>query len=420
MEERVFFQQLPNGVRVVTEEIPHVRSATVGFWVTVGSMHETQEVAGICHLLEHMLFKGTPTRSAREIAETLDGVGGQLNAFTDKEYTCFHARVLSEHLPLAIDLIGDMLLHSLFRLEDLRCEKRVVLEEIRQLEDEPEDLVHDLLLERMWRDHPLGRPVIGTRKSVRSLSRETLLDFLPRHYAANRLLVAAAGNLKHEQVLAQVHDLLGELVAAPLPPTLPAPVANPFERRVTRETEQAHLCLGAPGCSQIQSERYPLAVLDAILGGSTSSRLFQEVREKRGLAYTIGSATLSYRDGGALAVYAGTSPERADQVLRLIRQEFDRILDKGVLEREVEQARNQLKGAMLLALEGTGTRMSRLAKSQLYFDRVISIEEVVREVDQVTVATVNRVARDVLPAARGAVVVLGPASKKANRRAPAS
>jgi predicted Zn-dependent peptidase len=416
LTERIFCDRLPNGVRVLTEEIPYVLSATVGIWVAVGSAHEPPALSGACHALEHILFKGTRQRSARDIAETLDAVGGQLNAFTDKEFTCYHAKVLSEHLPLAVDLLCDMLLNSLFRPADIRLEKRVILEEIRQIEDEPDELVHDLLLQRMWQGHPLGRPVIGTRGTVRALDRDRLLEFMSQHYTGDRVLVATAGNVRHQDVLAQVSDLLGELPPTGHPSTLPPPRSVPFTRRVTRDTEQVHLCLGVPGYSQLQAERYPLAVLDTLLGGASSSRLFQEIREKRGLAYTIGSCALSYRDGGVLAIYAGTSPDTADQVLDLVRQEFDRVLDEGVQEREVEQVRSQLKGSMLLALEGTGARMTRIAKSQFYFGRVIPIEEIVRDIDRVTTDDVNRVARAILPAENTSVVVLGPRGKGPRRR----
>lgn len=412
MEERFFCDRLPNGVCVITEEIPYVRSATVGIWISVGSMHEPPEAAGICHALEHMLFKGTATRSARDIAETLDAVGGQLNAFTDKEFTCYHAKVLSEDLPLAVDLLCDMLRNSLFRPADIRCEKRVILEEIHQLEDEPDERVHDILLEKMWPHHPLGRPVIGTRGTVRRLDRDAMLAFIARHYSANRIVVATAGSIRHQDVLEQAGRMLGDLLPEQADRPLPPPVTHQAKRRVTKDTEQAHLCIGLPGCSQVDPDRYPLAVLDAIVGGSSSSRLFQEIREKRGLAYTVGSSPLSYGDAGVLAVYAGTSPDTAEQVLGLVRQEFDRILDKGIGEREVEQARSQLKGSMLLALEGTGSRMTRIAKSHLYFGRILSIDELVAGIDSVSTADVNRLAQAILRRDCTSVIVLGPAGKK--------
>jgi len=411
LEERVRCAVLPNGIRVLTEEIPHVLSATVGIWVGVGSVHEPPALAGICHALEHMLFKGTATRSARDIAETLDTVGGQLNAFTDKEATCYHARVLAEHVPLAIDLLCDMLLNSRLHPADLRCEKRVILEEIRQIEDEPDELVHDLLLRRMWHGHPLGRPVIGTRTSVRALNRDALLEFMARHYTADRLIVAAAGNVHHQEILDQVASLLGEVKPSGEPGAVTQPTVRTSTHTVARETEQAHLCLGVPGYSQLDDDKYPLAALDALLGGSTSSRLFQEVREKRGLAYTIGSSVFSYRDGGILAVYAGTNPESADQVLRLIREEFDRLLNEGIQEREMEQVRSQLKGSLLLALESTSSRMARLAKSLLYFGRVIPIDEVVEHVERITIEDVNCVARAILPKETTSVVILGPKAR---------
>ncbi len=416
MEERFCLDSLPNGVRVLTEEIPHVLSAAVGIWVSVGSMHETQEVAGICHALEHMLFKGTPSRSAREIAETLDAVGGQLNAFTDKEVTCFHAHVLSEHLPLALDLLCDMLRNSCFRPADVRLEKRVILEEIGQIEDEPDELVHDLLMERMWPDHPLGRPVIGTRRTVRALNRETLVGFLHENYVAGRVVVATAGAVSHTRIVEQMERLLGGMRAAPVPADPPAPQTQCSTRRVGRETEQAHICLGVPGTSQLDPDRYPLAVLDTLLGSANSSRLFQEIRESRGLAYTVGSCSVSYRDAGVLTVYAGTRPDTADAVLTLIREEFDRVLQEGVRADEVERARSQLKGSLLLALEGTGSRMVRIAKSLLYYGRVLPMDEVVHDIDSVTLEDVNRIARTILPAAGTSVVVLGPKAKPARRR----
>ncbi|MDH7571227.1 MAG: pitrilysin family protein, partial [Armatimonadota bacterium] len=412
VEEQVFSHELPSALRVLVEEIPYVRSASVGFWISVGSMHEPEEMAGVCHALEHMLFKGTATRSAEEIARTLDSVGGQLNAFTDKECTCYHAKVLSEHLPLALELLADMLLHSLFRPADVKTEKRVILEEIRQLEDEPDEMADEMFLERLWRGHPLGRPVVGTRRAVRSLTAEKMQAFLRQHYVGNRMVVAVAGNVRHEEVLEQAAALLAEVNRATPEPELGSPSITPFFRRVRKDSEAVHLRVGMPGFSQRHADRYAAAVLDAILGGSTSSRLFQEVREKRGLAYNIGTCAFSFRDAGALTVYAGTSPEKADEVLRLVVAELDRVLQEGVTEREVEQARNQLKGAFLLALDNTDSRMARLAKSQLYHGRVVSVAEVTRSIEAVTLEDVNRVARMVLPEAQRSVLLLGPVARR--------
>lgn len=416
MEESIFTDRLPNGVAVLTEEMPSVRSATLGIWVSVGSMHEPQEMAGVCHFLEHMAFKGTATRSARQIAEALDTVGGQLNAFTDKELTCFFAQVLAEDVPLALEILCDMLRNSLFREPDVRCEKRVILEEIRQLEDEPDELIHDLLLEEVWQGHPLGRPVIGRRGSVRSLNREKLLQFRADAYTADRITVAVAGNVQRDAVLAQAAALLGDMQPAAAPQAMTAPVLRQSRRRINRRTEQTHLCLGMPGVSQHDSDRYTLAVLDTILGAASSSRLFQEIREKRGLVYTIGSCPLSYRDAGVLTVYACTSPGSTDKVLEGIRKEYDRILNEGVQEREVAQARSQLKGSMLLSLEGTSNRMARIAKSFLYYGRIHPIAEIEQQLDAVTAADVDRLARATLLPECTSVITMGPSLRRPARR----
>lgn len=383
---------LNNGLRVVTEMVPHVRSASLGIWVNVGGRDEDTAQSGISHFLEHMMFKGTSKRSARDIAEALDDVGGQLNAFTDKEYTCYYAKVLGEDLPLAFDVVSNMLTDSLFNPVELEREKSVVLEEIKRHEDDPEELIHDLYTSNLWPDHALGRSVIGTWESVSNLQQNNLFQFVKTHYTPNQIIVSVAGQVDHDKLVSIVDSAFGKMTGSYAHSDKPLPVASYGSHYVTKETEQVQFCLGTPGFSQHEPDRFKLAVLDTLLGGGMSSRLFQEVREKRGLVYSVGSYSSSFRDAGLFAIYAGTSLDKLDQVLSVIHSEIENLTKNTVSESELIRAKSQLRGAMYLALENTTNRMTRLGKSEIYHGRFISTDEVMEQVDAVSVSDIQSIA----------------------------
>ncbi|MBW3623217.1 MAG: insulinase family protein [Armatimonadetes bacterium] len=371
-------------------------SASIGFWIGAGSRWETPEEAGISHLLEHMLFKGTARRSARDIAEELDSVGGRLNAFTDKEATCYYAKVLGEHLPVAIDVLSDMLLNSVLNPDELDLEKNVIMEEIKQHEDDEEGLIHDIFAEKLWPDHPLGRSVIGKPETVSAVNPEILRNYLGNWYAPDRIIVAVAGHIDPDDVVDRVANAFGDYTAPsqPIPINPLLPVSGKY--LIPRETEQVNLVIGSQAPAHQSEERYALACMDVAFGGGMSSRLFQEIRENRGLAYSIGSYFTLYNEGGQYCVYAGTSMETMEEVVRIVREESQRLCDDGLTEVELRRAKNQIKGSMLMELEGMSNRMSRLGKTELYFGRVVTVEEVVQEIEAVTPEQVQDVARKVL------------------------
>lgn len=400
---------LPNGVRVVTEHVPGVRSVTIGCWLSVGSRDESVPESGLAHFVEHMMFKGTVRRSAREIAETMDATGGQLNAFTSKEATAYHARVLDQHVPVAMDLMADMLLHSTFASDELDREKEVILEEIGLMEDSPEDLVHELFDAHMFGDHPLARPVLGTRDKVERHSREDVMRFVRTHYTPSKLVIAAAGNVTHEHLVSEVHRLFGHLEGT-TPPLRVNSTPNYAPRRVaiSKDSEQVHITVGAPGLRRGDDRRYAMELLDIIVGGGMSSRLFQELRENRGLVYSTYSYSAMYTDTGVFGVYAATRPERAGEVVALIEKELAAIARGAISAEEVNRAREQAKGSLTLAMESTASRMGRLAGSELWNERYVSPEELIQRLDAVTVDDVSRLAAELLDPGRLSVVTLGP------------
>jgi predicted Zn-dependent peptidase len=401
---------LPGGLRVATEWVPGVRSASVGVWIGVGSRHETVEEAGAAHYLEHLLFKGTSRRSAARIAEEIDAVGGELNAFTGKEHTCFYAHVLDGDLPLAVDLLADVLTDATMTPRDVELERAVVLEEIAMRADDPEDLLGEVFDAAMFGEHPLGRPVIGSAESVGSLSRDTLRRFWRRHYVPARMVVAAAGNVDHARVVELVDAAFPKFGSAPgaaRPPDEPpsptggAPVVH------GEDTEQAHLMLGLPGLAQLDPRRPALEVLNTALGGGLSSRLFQEVRERRGLAYSVYSSTTSYRDAGQLSMYAGCQPERLGEIARVVRDVLDDTLRHGLTEAEAARAKGALRGGLVLGLEDTASRMHRLGRHQVDLGRHRTLAESLAAIDAVRPADVAAVA-DELRRRPCTVAVLGP------------
>jgi len=403
---------LPNGIRVVTERIPHVRSVAVGVWVETGSRHEPESRGGMSHLIEHLVFKGTATRSAETIARTMDSVGGQMDAFTTKEHTCFYVQVLDEHLPLAVDLLTDILLHPLFNAEELEREKSVVLQEIRMVEDTPDDLIHDLFAAQIWEGHPLGRPILGTREAVTEYGRETILTHFTDEYVPPRLIIAVAGNVTHDNVV----DLFGRCF-------------NGFERGVTKRVdqppavkpgvnivhkalEQVQLVMGFPGLHHSAPERYALFVLNDVIGGSMSSRLFQEVRERQGLVYSIHSGVQAFLDTGTLYLYAATDPQNFSKVLKSILKETRELKKGGVTEEELKRAKDHLKGSLMLSLESTSSRMNRLAKHEMHLGAFLTMDAMLAAIEGVRHEEVQALITELLDEERLALTTLGPLDRR--------
>jgi predicted Zn-dependent peptidase len=382
---------LDNGLKILSEEIPAMRSVAIGILAGAGSANEAKEESGISHFIEHMAFKGTRKRSAYEIAHALDAVGGKINAYTSKEYTMYYAVVLDKHIDTAIDVLCDIFLNSLFDEKEISVEKGVILEEIKMYEDTPDELIHDFFAEKILHGHPIGRPTIGLKETVSSIKRADILKHRDEWYSPRNTIVSLAGALPAEaaRMLAPCFESWKGKEA--VPPAPPPEIKGSLNLK-TKKTEQLHLCLGVKGVSQVDEDRYPYAVLDNVLGGSMSSRLFQEVREKRGLAYSIFSTSSPFRNFGISYVYAGTSKENLKQVIDLILEQFTDIKKKGVRPEELERAREYLKGTLVLGLESTSARMGWLARSEFYYGRVMTIDEIFEKVDKVTQDDIIRLA----------------------------
>ena len=399
--------KLDNGLSVVTEHMPGSSAAALGFWVDAGSRDEQPPIAGASHFLEHLLFKGTDTRSAQDIAEAVEAVGGEMNAFTTKEYTAFYIRLLDEDLPLAMDILSEIVWGPAFRPDEVDAERQVILEEINMHEDEPADLVHDLCQEALYPAHPLGREVLGDRSTITAMTPADIRGYFGAHYRPESIVVAAAGNVDHEEVAAGIEArFTGPAGAGPARTATPLAPARPLIVD-KRTTEQAHVVLGMRAIARDDDDRFAFAVLNQLLGGGMSSRLFQEVREKRGLAYSVYSYRAAYIETGLLAVYAGTSPSRVSTTLDVITTELDRLLQDEVPDRELAVARGHVKGSMVLSLEDTSSRMSRIGRSQLVHGDVLSLEELVERTEAVTAADVRRVIERVVGGPR-TLAVVGP------------
>ena len=407
---------LPGGLRVITEAMPTVRSVSFGVWVGVGSRDETPALAGSSHYLEHVLFKGTKRRNALEISAALDAVGGEMNAFTSKEYTCFYARVLDNDLPLAVDVISDMMTSSIVRTADVDSERGVILEEIAMHEDDPGDVVHDAFAEALFGDTPLGRPILGTVESINALQRNAIHGYYRRRYRPENMVIAVAGNLDHAKVVRLVAKAFDGMLTddaqvdrLPSPPRVGGrpPRARSDVSVVTRPTEQAHLVFGMPALSRVDERRFALGVLNGALGGGMSSRLFQEIREKRGLAYSVYSYAAHHAETGMFGVYAGCQPAKAKQVLEICREQVDLVAQNGITADELARGKGQLAGALVLGLEDTGSRMSRLGKAELVYGEILTVDEILARIDSVTLGQVRDIAAEVLTA-KPALAVIGP------------
>ena len=399
--------RLDNGVRVITEAMPGVPSVTVGIWVENGSRYEQRHQAGISHYLEHLFFKGTERRTAAQIAEEFDAVGGVLNAFTGKEYTCYYGKVLAEHLPVAEDILADIFLHSRFDPEEIDRERTVVLQEISQVEDTPDDYVHDLFNLRFWPEHPLSFPVCGRVETVQSFAQKDFLDFVAARYRPDRVIIAAAGDLKHTRIVEWATREFGNLRGRATANDGQPPVANRSVSYVEKALEQVHLCLGTPGISQSADERYAGYLLNTALGGGMSSRLFQEVREKRGRAYSVYSFLSSYFDAGYLGIYVGTSAEWVEEVVSIILSELKTLKKDGLRPDELARVKNQLKGNLLLGLETSDNRMSRIAKNEIYFGQDIEPKEVAARIDATTNDAIIALANQLVRPEATAITLLG-------------
>jgi predicted Zn-dependent peptidase len=403
---------LPNGIRVITERMPHVRSVAVGVWVETGSRHEPDDRGGISHLIEHLVFKGTATRTAQDIARTMDSVGGQMDAFTTKEHTCFYVQVLDEHLPLAVDLLTDILLHPLFNAEELEREKSVVLQEIKMVEDTPDDLIHDIFAAQVWQDHPLGRPILGTRDAVNGYTREAVHEHFAGHYVPPRIIIAVAGNVTHARVVELFGAGFNGFGGGALEPVLPAPPMKAGVNIVHKELEQVHLVLGFPGVGHGARERYALFLLNDVIGGSMSSRLFQEVRERQGLVYSIHSGAQAFRDTGTLYVYAATDAPNFSKVLKSTLKEIRDLKKYGVAAEDIARSKDHLKGGLMLSLESTSSRMNRLAKHEMHFGSFLTLDAMLAAIDGVRHEEVQALVAELLDEDRLALTTYGPLDRR--------
>jgi predicted Zn-dependent peptidase len=399
---------LPNGIKVITEAMPHVRSVSVGVWISSGSRRETAEQNGISHFIEHMLFKGTANRSAEAIARSVDSIGGNLDAFTAKEMVCFNTKVLDEHLPVALDVLSDLVLNPAFREEDIEKEKGVILEEIKMDADSPDYLVHEIFSSNFWKDHSLGKPILGTRETVKRFNQAVVRDYYSSVYTPANLLITAAGNLTHERLVKLARERFEALAVTPPEPPQAIPTTHArVSLKSKKDLEQVHVCLGVPCYPIPHKDRFACYVLNTMLGGGMSSRLFQNIRERQGLAYAVFSELNPYSDTGCLSVYAGTSLESAKQVVESVLKEFADLKQQLAPAEEVRRAKDHLKGSLMLSLESTSSRMSNLARQEMHFRRFFSLDELAESIEIVTAEDVQRVAQTFFDKKNVALTVLG-------------
>jgi predicted Zn-dependent peptidase len=398
---------LTNGVRFVTERMVHVRSVSIGVWLTRGSRHEPPAHGGIAHFVEHMLFKGTITRTAEAIAQQVDSIGGQLDAFTSKEYAGYYMKVLDEHLPVAVDLLSDLVSHPVFDPTDIVKEQKVVLEEIKMVEDTPDDLVHEIFAEGFWSGHPLGRPILGMPDSVSALDQATLSTYFAGSYVAPNLAVVAVGNLEHDRLREIVETAFADVPLRGLAASIEAPAVVAAVQIRRKDLEQSHICLGVPALPQNHPDRYVSYALNTVLGGSMSSRLFQNVREKRGLAYAVSSGLSAYQDAGAVSIYAGCANEAVSELIDVVVAELRQLKEHPVGADELRRAKDHLKGSLMLNLESTSSRMSHLARQEIYRDRTDTLDEMLAAIERVTIGDVQRLAEHLFGTSPLSLTVLG-------------
>lgn len=399
---------LSNGVTVLTETVSHVGSANVGIWCRTGSSNELEHEAGITHLIEHMLFKGSKNRTSAEIAREIEGKGGALNAFTDKEQTCYYCHVLAEEALVGLDVLSDMVCHPTLDPNELALEKGVVVEEIKRGEDEPGDHVHELQFQGAWPSHVMGLPIIGTEESVTGFDRQDLQNYMNRRYIGSNLLVSVAGNIEHQAIVDRVSLDLGEIQPGEPTPHLAKPEFHPGVNLVSQDVQQVHFCIGTEGTSYYDDDFYSLIVLNGVLGGGMSSRLFQEIREKRGLVYSVGSYRISYTCGGMFNIFGGTGMQKFEELQDVCRKELDAIRSDGPTEEEIEKVKQQIAGSMILSLDSMGARMRRMAKNEIVFGRDIPIEETVEKIRSVKGSQVKDLANRILDPSQMRTTAIGP------------
>ncbi|MCL5283653.1 MAG: insulinase family protein [Armatimonadetes bacterium] len=411
MKEAIEISTLPNGIRVVSERVDYVESASIGIWIGSGARYEPSMRSGISHFIEHMLFKGTANRTAKEIAGEIESRGGSINAFTNKEFTCYYARSLAEHTPLTLEILADMIRNPLLEPAEIEREQRVVLEEIRSVNDTPEDLVMDIFERALWQRHPLGRSVLGTNSTIRAVNRETLLQHLQQFYTPDRIVVSAAGLISHPDLVRMVERALGDLPPRQSSNSVTTPRSTSGNKLLKRRIEQVHFVIGYPTFGQHDQRRYALSVLDMVLGGNMSSRLFQEIREKRGLVYHISSYSHLYADVGFFSVIGGTGADTYDTVMDLINVEMTKVVNEGISEDELSKAKTQTRGALILGLESMGTRMMRMGRSILVHNRVIPIQEITDQVECLTRGDIHQVAQELFGNRQYMAARIGPAAR---------
>lgn len=399
---------LPNGIRIVSETIPYVKSVTMGIWIGTGSRFEEEYNHGISHFIEHLMFKGTARRSAKEIAEVVDAVGGQLNAFTAKEYTCYYLKVLDSHAELAMDILSDMLLASKFAEEDIERERQVVIEEVHMYEDSPDELVHDIHLDTVWPSHPLGRNILGTTDSIGRFTQELVMEYYRNFYTPENMVIAAAGNITHDELVNLASRYFSSMAGQRQITAITAPKLTPSQTIISKDIEQVHVCLGTLSVPQDYPEIYPVHIMNNVLGGGISSRLFQSIREDRGLAYSVYSYQNNYKDAGLLTVYAGTRPSNINQVLNLIMENLKDLRNNGISQQELIKSKEQIKGSLLLGLESSSSRMSRIGKMEITLGKFISLDQVVNKIDKVTLSDINQMIERMFTTENLCFTALGP------------
>jgi len=398
---------LDNGLTIITEQMSHVRSATVGIWVRTGSRHEDAPLNGISHFIEHTLFKGTRKRTSREIAIESDAIGGNVDAFTSREVAAYYVKVLDQHLPRAFDLLADLVTSPLFENDELDRERNVVLEEIKMVEDTPDDLVHEVFLANFWPEHPLGRSILGTPDTLATFDHKRVVRFFSDIYTPRNLVIAGAGNLDHNQFVDMVASYFGKLSDAPVSRATSAPATARPRILISKDLEQVHLMLGTRCPSMLSTDRYVVHVLNTILGGGMSSRLFQTIREEHGLAYSVFSGVNTYTDAGYMSMYAATSPDQFADVIRLGLDEFNRVKHESVPEAELERAKDQLKVSVMLSLESTSARMSNLARQEIFYHRQFTLDEILERIERVTTEDVQRMAQEIFDGSDMAITAIG-------------
>ena len=418
---KIYKTQLKNGLKIITEEMPDIQSASIGIWVNIGSRNENAGKNGISHFIEHLLFKGTKKRTALDIAKEIESVGRVLNAFTGRENTCFYVKILSKDIPLAVDLLSDIFLNSKFNKEELEKERQVILQEIKMVEDTPDDLIHDIFAKAFWKGHPLGMPVLGNLQTMASIKRDDVVSYYQQSYLPHAVIITAAGNIEHGKLLKLLkpfekmpyHNLATHLSdGRPEISNLQSPISYPGITLEQRNLEQVHLCMGAPSPKQAHPDRYKIYLLNTILGGGMSSRLFQEIREKRGLAYSVYSYLNMCLDAGSLVIYAGIAPDAFGKTVELILKELKIFTKKEVGREELESAKEQLKGGMLLGLETSESRMTKLAKDEIYFNRTVAIKEIVNGIDKVRTKDIRKLAQEIFNPEKITLVAVGKVKDK--------